>query len=245
MVQSMGGILMKSKTRISYVILKYDDQTDNVYTKTLNNENHFYELPSVNYVQRRDEKFSAIRNYVIAKAVDFNTLIDENHVFIPFLNVTIENGNKYYNYIAVIFESNQNTFSSLSSQSWHRVKYDRKTLTWNLPWGSGLSEPVDFRFKDSAVSEYCANPANSDEIDFSNVMRFVTEETRDFPILGLLSGNQFTMKQVLHYQDLLGVDALKAGNNATFESQYSNSIQTIEDDRITTSYKIKNEYLKK
>lgn len=245
MVQSMGGILMKSKTRISYVILKYDDQTDNVYTKTLNNENHVYELPSVNYVQRRDEKFSAIRNYVIAKAVDFNTLIDENHVFIPFLNVTIENGNKYYNYIAVIFESNQNTFSSLSSQSWHRVKYDRKTLTWNLPWGSGLSEPVDFRFKDSAVSEYCANPANSDEIDFSNVMRFVTEETRDFPILGLLSGNQFTMKQVLHYQDLLGVDALKAGNNATFESQYSNSIQTIEDDRITTSYKIKNEYLKK
>jgi len=236
---------MKSKTRISYVILKYDDQTDNIYTKTLNNANNVYELPNVNYVQRRDEKFSAIRNYVIAKAVDFNTLIDENHVFIPFLNVTIENGNKVYNYIAVIFESNQNTFSSLSSQSWHRVKYDRKTLTWNLPWGNGLSESVDFRFKDSAVSEYCANPTNSDEIDFSNVMRFVTEETRDFPILGLLSGNQFTMKQVLHYQDLLGVDALKAGNNATFESQYSNSIQTIEDDRITTSYKIKNEYLKK
>jgi len=236
---------MKSKTKISYVILKYDDQTDNVYTKTVNNENHVYELPSVNYVQRRDSAFSAVKNYVIAKAVDFNTLIDENHVFIPFLNVTIENEYKVYNYIAVIFESNQNTFSSLSSESWHRVKYDRKTLTWNLPWGSGLSEPIDFKFKDPAFSEYRANPNDNDEINFANVMRFVTEETKDFPILGLMSGDKFTMKQVLHYQDLLGVDALKAGNNATFESQYSNSIQTIEDDRITTSYKIKTEYLKK
>lgn len=236
---------MKTKTKISYVILKYDDQTDNVFTKTANNGNHVYEVPAFDYVQKEDSTFDDIKNYLVDKMIDFNTTIDENHVFIPFLKVISENNIKTFNYIAVIFESNQNVFSSMNYESWHRVKYDRKTLSWNLPWGSGLNDPIDFKFRDEAINDYQANPKAVDEITFSNVMRFVGEETRDFPILGLMSGQQFTMKQVLHYQDLLGIDALKAGNNATFESQYSDSIQTISDNRITTSYKIKNEYLQK
>ncbi|KRN99207.1 hypothetical protein [Companilactobacillus kimchiensis] len=236
---------MKTKTKISYVILKYDDQTDNIFTKTLNNENHVYEVPSFQYVQKRDADFDDVRTYILEKVIDFNTYIDENHIFIPFVNVTFEKGTVVYDYVAVIFESNQNTFSSMNYEAWHRVKYNRQTLTWDLPWGSGLNDPVDFKFRNTAISQYRANPKNNNEVTFSNVMRFVTEQINDFPILGLMSGNQFTMKQVLHYQDLLGIDVLKAGNNATFENQYSNSIRTIEDDHMTTSYQIKSEYLQK
>ena len=31
MVQIRGGVLMKTKTKVSYVVLKYDDQTDGIY----------------------------------------------------------------------------------------------------------------------------------------------------------------------------------------------------------------------
>jgi len=245
MVQSMGGVLMKTKTKISYVILKYDDQTDNVFTKTLNNENHVYEGPSFDLAQNKSVDLSDIKENIIEKAVDYHTYIDENHIFIPFINVTFENEIAVYNYIAVVFESNKNTFSSMNYESWHRVKFDHRNHAWRLAWGSGLTDPVDFNFKDVSDENYAANPEGSPEIDFSNVMRFVAQETQKFPILGLMSGEKFTMKQVLHYQDLLGIEALKAGDNATFENQYSDSIQTIKDDRITTFYKIKSEYLQK
>lgn len=241
----MGGVLMKTTTKISYVVLKYDDQTDNVYTKTLNNANHAYELPKSTFVQKEDSTLADIRKYVISKMIDFNVKIDEKHLFFPFINVYTENHERVFNYVALIFESNKNTFSSMNYESWHRVKYDHDTKSWNLVWGSGLSDPVDFKFKDTALNEYAANPKHSDEMEFSNIMQFVTRETEDFPILGLLSGNQFTMKQVLHYQDLLGMDALKPGNDATFENRYSNSIQQVKDNRVTTSYEIKNDYLKK
>lgn len=245
MVQSNGGVLMKSKTKISYVILKYDDQTDNIYTKTLNNGNHVYEIPNSEYVQKADSTLSDIKKYIIGKLIDFNTTIDENHLFIPFVNVTVDKGIRIYNYVALILESNQNTFSSMNFESWHRVKLNQRERVWNLAWGSGLTDSVDFKFKNTAIMDYAANPKDSHEITFSNVMHFIDEQTNDFPILGLLSGNKFTMKQVFHYQDLLGVEALKAGDNATFENQYSDSIQAIKDNRITTSYKIKNDYLKK
>ncbi len=244
-VQSMGGVLMKTRTKISYIILKYDDQTDNIYTKTSNNENHAYEVPAFDYVQKRESTLVDAKNYIIEKFVDFNTFIDENHVFIPFIDVTFENDIKVFTYVAVIFESNQDMFSSLNYESWHRVKYDHHKQYWNLTWGNGLTDPVDFKFANDAITDYTANPRDRDELTFNNVMHFVTEQTNDFPILGLMSGNKFTMKQVFHYQDLLGIETLKAGNNATFENQYSDSIQPIVDDRLTTSYKIKSNYLKK
>lgn len=236
---------MKSKTKISYVILKYDDQTDNIYTKTLNNGNHVYEIPTSEYVQKRDSTFADIKNYVKEKLLDFDTAIDENHIFIPFINVFSENGTQIYNYIAVVFESAKDGFSSMNFESWYRIKFNQEKQIWNLSWDSGLSEPIDFEFENPAVADYAINTKNNPEINFSNVMYFISEQTKDFPILGLMSGNKFTMKQVFHYQDLLGIEALKAGDNATFESQYSDSIQAIKDNRITTSYKIKNEYLKK
>lgn len=236
---------MKTRTKISYVILKYDDQTDNIYTKTSNNENHVYEIPTVEYVQKRDAKFSNVKTYVIDKMIDFQTVIDENHIFIPLINVTFESGVRVYDYVAVIFESVKDGFSSMNYESWYQVKYDRDTRMWNLAWENGLTDSVDFKFTNSALTEYVANPKGNDKLTFNNVMHFVTEQTNDFPILGLLSGDKFTMKQVFHYQDLLGFETLKAGDNRTFENQYADSIQTIEDDKLTTSYKIKNDYLKK
>lgn len=236
---------MKSKTKISYVILKYDDQTDNIYTKTLNNGNHVYEIPTSEYVQKRDSTFADIKNYVKEKLLDFDTAIDENHIFIPFINVFSENGTQIYNYIAVVFESAKDGFSSMNFESWYRIKFNQEKQIWNLSWDSGLSDPIDFEFENPAVADYAINTKNNPEINFSNVMHFISEQTKDFPILGLMSGNKFTMKQVFHYQDLLGIEALKAGDNATFESQYSDSIQPIKDNQIATSYKIKNEYLKK
>ncbi|MFC6175700.1 hypothetical protein ACFQAV_02570 [Companilactobacillus huachuanensis] len=236
---------MKTRTKISYVILKYDDQTDNIYTKTSNNENHVYEIPAFDYVQKRDAKFHDVKTYILEKVIDFQTFVDENHIFIPLINVTFENNVRVYNYVAVIFESTKDIFSSLNYESWHQVRYDHDDKTWNLKWGNGLTDPVDFKFENSALSEYVPNPRENDKLTFSNVMHFVTEQTNDFPILGLLSGNKFTMKQVFHYQDLLGIETLKAGNNQTFENQYADSIQAIEDDHLTTSYKIKNDYLKK
>ena len=243
-VQSMRGVLMKTNTRISYVILKYDDQTDRVFTKTQNNGTQVYEAPGFDFVQKSDSTFADIKEYVLNKMIDFDTKINENHVFIPLVNVTIENGMTFYNYTAIIFESNQTTFSSMNFESWHRVKYNRARQTWNLTWGSGLTDPVDYIFKNVAINDYAPDPKDSDEVLFSNVMHFIAEQTKEFPILGLMSGEKFTMKQVLHYQDLLGIEALKAGNNATFENQYSDSIQPINDNRITTSYKIKPDYLK-
>ncbi|ALB28355.1 hypothetical protein [Companilactobacillus heilongjiangensis] len=236
---------MKTRTKISYVILKYDDQTDNIYTKTSNNENHVYEIPAFDYVQKRDANFNDAKTYILEKVIDFQTFVDENHIFIPFINVTFENGIRVYDYVAVIFESMKDTFSSMNYESWHRVKYDSDTKVWNLAWESGLTDPVDFKFTNSALTGYVANPKGDDKLTFNNVMHFVAEQTNDFPILGLLSGNKFTMKQVFHYQDLLGLETLKAGDNRTFENQYADSIQTIDDDNLTTSYKIKNDYLKK
>ena len=118
---------MKTRTKISYVILKYDDQTDNIYTKTSNNENHVYEIPTVEYVQKRDAKFSNVKTYVIDKMIDFQTVIDENHIFIPLINVTFESGVRVYDYVAVIFESVKDGFSSMNYESWYQVKYDRDT----------------------------------------------------------------------------------------------------------------------
>ncbi|MFH5811780.1 hypothetical protein [Companilactobacillus sp. FL22-1] len=236
---------MKTSTKISYVILKYDDQTDNIYTKTSNNEHHVYEIPAFNFIQKRDAKLSDIKTYLLEKIVDFDTFIDANHIFIPFVKVSFSKDSIIYNYVAVIFESTQDAFSSLNYESWHRVKYDRQLKFWELNWGSGLTDPTDFKFPDVSVNDFVANPKNSDEITFNNVMHFIFNQTDDFPILGLMSGNQFTMKQVFHYQDLLGMETLKAGNNATFESQYSRSIQIIDDNRLTTSYKIKNSFLQK
>jgi len=197
------------------------------------------------YVQKRDAKFSNVKTYVIDKMIDFQTVIDENHIFIPLINVTFESGVRVYDYVAVIFESVKDGFSSMNYESWYQVKYDRDTRMWDLAWENGLTDSVDFKFTNSALTEYVANPKGNDKLTFNNVMHFVTEQTNDFPILGLLSGNKFTMKQVFHYQDLLGFETLKAGDNRTFENQYADSIQTIEDDKLTTSYKIKNDYLKK
>lgn len=236
---------MKSKTTISYVILKYDDQTDNIYTKTTNNESHVYEIPTSDYVQKRDSTFEDIKDYVKEKMLDFDTPIDEKHIFIPFINVFSENNTQIYNYVVVILESTKDSFASMNFESWYRIKFDQAKQIWNLTWDSGLTNPIDFEFKNSAVADYAVNVKNNPEINFSNVMYFVSEQTKDFPILGLMSGDKFTMKQVFHYQDLLGIEALKAGDNATFENQYADSIQAVEDNRITTSYKIKNEYLKK
>lgn len=236
---------MKTSTKISYVILKYDGQTDNIYTKTSNNENHVYEIPAFDYVQRQDSKLADIKTYILEKVIDFNTFIDENHIFVPFVKVTFTKNIRIFNYIAVIFESNQDIFSSQNYESWHRIQYDHENQVWNLNWDSGLTDPVDFKIDNRSLIDYVANPSDEDTLTFNNVMHFVTEQTNSFPILGLLSGNKFTMKQVLHYQDLLGIETLKAGNSATFESQYSDSIQAVDDNRLTTSYKIKKDYLKK
>lgn len=245
MVKIMGGVLMKTRTKISYVILKYDDQTDNIFTKTTNNDNHFFELPTFEYVQKRDSNLLDVKQYVLSKVVDFNTFIDSKHIFVPFVSMTINGDERTYNYTAIIFESNKNAFSSMNYETWHRVKYDKRTHMWELPWGSGLSDRVDFKIRDISENNYAPNPENNPKITFSNVMHFVDTETSKFPILGLMSGEKFTMKQVLHYQELLGMDTLEAGNNETFENQYSDSIQAINDNRITTSYIIKNEYLQK
>lgn len=236
---------MKTRTKISYIILKYDDQTDNIFTKTLNNENHVYEVPNYDYVQKRDGNLTDVKDYILEKAIDINDNIDENHIFIPFLNVSYTKRMTTYNYVAVIFESNKTIFSSMNYESWHRIKYNRDAHQWLLTWDGGLSDPVDFKFPNPVVSDYVSNFGDEDEINFANVMHFVSQKTQEFPILGLMSGDQFTMKQVFHYQDLLGIETLKAGDNSTFENQYSDSIQAIQDDRMTTSYKIKNEYLKK
>lgn len=245
MVQSMRGVLMKTRTKLSYVILKYDDQTDSIFTKTANNENHVYEVPSIDFKQKETDNLDDIKEFILENVTDFNPYINEKHVFIPFINVKIENGIKDINYVAVIFESNQTAFSSMNYESWHRVKFNQKNQVWKLAWGSGLTDPVDFKFKNRVTNQFEINPSDNDEINFNNIMYFVTEQMNDFPILGLMSGDKFTMRQVQHYQDILQIDTLKAASNKTFKNQYSDSIQEIDDNRITTSYKFKNEYLKK
>ncbi|WP_338216951.1 hypothetical protein [Companilactobacillus muriivasis] len=236
---------MKTRTKISYVILKYDDQTDNIYTKTSNNENHVYEIPTVEYNPKQDAGFEDVKTYLANGGLTSTTYFDENNIFVPIVNVTYEVGVCFYDYVAIIFESAQKGFEGMNYESWYRIKYDRDTQTWNLLWNSGLTDPIDYIFKNTSLTEYVPNPKGRDKLTFNNVMHFVTEQTNDFPILGLLSGDKFTMKQVFHYQDLLGFETLKAGDNRTFENQYADSIQTVEDDKHTTSYKIKNEYLKK
>jgi hypothetical protein len=244
MVQNRGGVLMKTKTKVSYVVLKYDDQTDGIYMNSSSKITPGFGLPEYEYHSPNNSLADIADD--LAQQLNFPYYkIDVSHVFVPFLTVYNENKTKIYHYVAVVFESTRDEFSSRRDESWHRVKLDQKTQKWSLPFGNGLIDSNDYQFKNYAKTDYAANPELNPEITFSNVMRYVEQETLDFPILGLLSGDKFTMRQVLHYQDLLGIETLKAGNNMTFEHQYSQSIQTIQDDRMTTSYRIKKEYLQK
>lgn len=245
MVKIMGGVLMKSRTRISYVVLKYDDETDSIYTKLLANDSRIYEVPSINYRQKDDATFQDLKSYLLEKLIDVDTIVDENHIFIPYVQVSFEKEYIIYNYIALVLESKYDFFTNLTTEAWNRVEYDRENSTWQLPYERGIHEHISYRIKDYSLEDYHLDYDGNDDTIFTNVMHFISETTKEFPILGLMAGNKFTMKQVLHYQDLLGMDALKAGNNATFESQYANSIQTIQDNHLTTSYKIKNEFLQK
>ncbi|PMD68334.1 hypothetical protein [Companilactobacillus nuruki] len=236
---------MKTKIKISYVILKYDDQTDNIFTKVTNNENHLYELPTFDYVQKQDGNLNDVKRYILEKMIDFDVYLNERDIFIPFVNISFENQIIIYDYVAIVFESNKTALSAMSYESWYRINFNHKRQVWNLEWGSGVTDPIDMKLNNSAFTNFRVNSGDNDGINFDNVMYFITEQTRDFPILGLLSGDFFTMKQVQHYQDLLGIDALKAGSNETFERQYADSIQVIKDDHLTTAYKFKKEYLKK
>jgi len=252
----MGGVLMKSKTTISYVILKYDEETNSIFTKTSNNDKNTYREPSFGY--EPNEKFGVIDNdlpnedyslddmksFVVEELSDFKTNIDEAHIFLPFVTATTVDKRRVYNYTAVILESDKNEFSSMNYESWHRVKYNSEKKVWSLAWESGLTDPVDFIIHDVASENYAINPnGKDDQIDFCNVMHFVAEQTKDFPILGLLSGSKFTLNQVLRYQELLGIDGEKVKTATAFENQYSGAIQVLKDDHASTMYKIKSEYL--
>ena len=242
MVQNKGGKLMKTKTKVSYVILKYDDSTDGIYMKSDEKSSQF-RLPEYDY-DHRNSSLSAIVADLSQQLFPY-FIIDTSHIFVPFLTVYNEKKIKVYHYIAVVFQSNETDFGAVQDESWHRVKLDQKTQQWSLPLNNGLIDSPDYKFKNYAAVDYAANPKLKPEITFSNVLHYIEQETHDFPILGLLSGEKFTMKQVLHYQDLLGIETLKAGNNMTFEHQYSQSIQMIQNNQIATSYRIKKEYLQK
>lgn len=229
------------KSKISYVILKYDAKADAIFTKSSNNSKHAYKMPTFEYDQTINSVYDDVKKAVHENLFKLDTFVDENHIFLPFVNV-IPN-KQSCNYVAVVFETTKDYFSSMNYESWSQVKYDHIHHAWDLSWDNGLSDPADYMLEDAISSEYVANPKDEDEINFSNVMHFIDEKTREFPILGLMAGDEFTMGEVFHYQDLLGIEALKAGNNATFENQYSDSIQAIKDNRLTTSYKIKKEYL--
>jgi len=249
---------MNSKTTISYVILKYDAETNSIFTKTSNNDKNVYKEPF--FVYEPNEKFGVTENemptenygladmksFLIEELSDFHTNIDEQHIFIPFVTATTVNKKRIYNYTAVILEADKDEFSSMNYESWHRVRYNKDKHVWSLAWESGLTDPVDFIIHDAAVSQYAINPkGRSDEIDFCNIMHFVAEQTKDFPILGLLSGTRFTLNQVQRYQELLGIDGETVKSATTFENQYSGAIQVLKDGHASTSYRIKGEFLQK
>jgi len=237
---------MKTKTTISYIILKYDKVTDNIFTKTTNNTQGIYKKPFFEYKSESGHSLSVMRDFITTRLLDFNTFVNDDHIFIPFVGTTTVGDTRIYNYLAIVFEADDTHFSSANYESWHKVKYNKEKNVWSLAWESGLSEPVNYLIQGSKDDHYLANPnMKSETIDFANAMQYVIEQTKEFPILGLLSGKEFTLKEVLHYQDLLGIEALKAGNDATFETQYENSIQVINNGTVQTSYKIKNQYLQK
>ena len=93
---------MKSRTRISYVVLKYDDETDSIYTKLLANDSRIYEVPSINYRQKDDATFQDLKSYLLEKLIDVDTIVDENHIFIPYVQVSFEKEYIIYNYIAFL-----------------------------------------------------------------------------------------------------------------------------------------------
>lgn len=237
---------MKSRTTISYVILKYDQKTDRIFTKTANNDRDIYQMPRFDYEPDEEYSISDMKEFLENQLLNFNTFVDDDHIFIPSVNVTTDNDTKIYNYLAIVFESDKNVFSSMNYESWHGIQYNKMKQIWHLPWESGLTDPIDFDLRDVSTLDYIANPnLKDDRINFCNAMRFVSEQTKIFPILGLLSGSQFTLGQLMHYHDVLGIEGAVMSDDAAFETRYANSVKAVADNKVATFYRIKSEFLQK
>lgn len=242
----MGGVFMKTKTTISYVILKYDKKTDSIYTKTSNNQKNLYKIPSFNYEPGENDDLSDMKEFLENQFLNFKTIVDDSHIFIPSVNVVMDQDTQIFNYLAVVFESDKNVFASMNYETWHQLRYDKALQVWDLPWDSGLTDPVNFDLDDVSTLDYVTNTnLQNDEFDFCNLMRFVAEETKIFPILGLLSGEQFTLKEIIHYQTLLGIDNTLMTSDAAFEMRYAKSVKPVSDNKLSHSYQIKSNFLQK
>lgn len=230
---------MENRTVISYVLLKYDKRTDGIYTKATNNGT--FEIPSFEFDPAENETSTDLKMHIIERLKMLDAGIDIDHLFIPFTNLSVSSDYKIYNYLVLVFESDHDVFATMEDESWYRVKYDLESKVWDLSWQSGMEHVSDFQIKDRALNQYAVNNSMTDEIDFCNIMHFVPQETQQFPILGLMSGTEFTQKEVLHYQKLLGFKNNGLKTALAFESKYSDAIRAIDE----TSYKIKNKYLQK
>lgn len=230
---------MENRMVISYVLLKYDKGTDGIYTKVTNNGT--FEIPSFEFDPDENETSTVLKMHIIERLKMLDEGIDIDHLFIPFTNLSVSSDYKIYNYVVLVFEADQDVFATMEDESWYRVKYDHSDKSWNLSWHSGMERGNNFEIKDKSLNGYAANHSMNDKIDFCNIMHFVAQETQRFPILGLMSGTDFTQKQVLHYQNLLGFRNNSLKTALAFESKYSDAIRAIDD----TSYKIKNKYLQR
>lgn len=237
---------MKTKTSISYVILKYDKKTDSIFTKTSNNPENHYKIPIFKFEPGEDDDLSDIKEYLENQFLNFKTIVDDDHIFIPTVNVALAGDTLVYNYLAVVFESDKNVFASMNYETWHQLRYDKSLQVWDMPWDSGLTDPFNLDLEDVSTLDYVANPnLKDDRINFCNLMRFVAEETKIFPILGLLSGDKFTLNEIIHYQTILGIDNTLMTSDAAFETRYAKSIKPVSDSKVATTYQIKSNYLQK
>ena len=230
---------MENRTVISYVLLKYDKRTDGIYTKATNDT--IFEIPGFEINPDENETSTELKMHIIERLKMLDPGIDIDHLFIPFTSLSVSQDYKIYNYQVLVFESDQDVFATMEDESWYRVKYDQSNKAWDLTWQSGMEHVGDFQIKDTSFNEYVANNSMNDQIDFCNIMHFVAQETQQFPILGLMSGTEFTQKEVLHYQKLLGFNNNSLKTALAFESKYSDAIKAIDE----TSYKIKNKYLQR
>ncbi|GAB5057162.1 hypothetical protein COSHB9_15500 [Companilactobacillus alimentarius] len=237
---------MENRTTVSYVILKYDKKSDGIYTKTVNDNNGKFKIPNFKFSSSNNMTTNDLKMEIMEYLRFVDAGIDIDHLFIPFVNLSISRDLKTYNYSAIVFESDRDVFATVNNESWRLVQYDKVSQTWILPWQRGMNQTADIKISNSSSINYVANPnLQDDRIDFCNTMHFIIRKMQEFPILGLLSGMEFTRNEVLHYQKLLGLENADIKTSSAFESKYSDSIQAISDNNFDKIYKIKDKYLQK